>query len=230
MPPSTKNPQLKNWIVVLAKQPIAGQSKTRLARDIGVERAQALAEAFVLDTLELTANQADAQVMIAFAPKKAHSWFAEHAPAAELVPQPETTFGERIQAAMVEAFQRGAERCVVMGMDTPHLGPSTLTSAFAALDQADACIGPSEDGGYYLVGVREPQPALFIDIPWSTPAVRSTTLQRASQAGLRLRELQLEVDVDDGEDLKALQAILRERPACAARTRRVLSEQLRQPL
>ena len=69
-------------------------------------------------------------------------------------------------------------------MDTPQLELSTITSAFRALDDRDVCLGPSEDGGYYLLGLRELEPALFEDIAWSTSSVLSTTLERARERDL----------------------------------------------
>jgi rSAM/selenodomain-associated transferase 1 len=213
-----------DWIVVLAKQPLIGHAKTRLARDIGPANTRALAEAFVIDTLALVMGQSAARVLVALSPPEGRDWFARHAPGAELVLQPEDSFGKRILEATREAFVRGASRCVLIGIDTPHLAPQTLQEAFKALDSADVCIGPSVDGGYYLIGLVKDSPALFEDIPWSTPSVCELTLQRAKTAGLSVTELQTELDVDEGSDLEPFVQLLRERPTTAVNTRRVMAQ------
>jgi uncharacterized protein len=217
-----QNPH-QDWIVVLAKQPLAGHAKTRLARDIGQEEAQTLAEAFAQDTLELTSRQTNAQVLIAYTPAEGRGWFAREDPGAELFLQPDGPFGQRIHAATREAFRRGASRCVLIGVDTPQLLLATLTSAFEALRNADVCLGPAEDGGYYLIGLREDQEQLFVDIPWSSAEVRMVTLRRAAEMGLTVSELDLELDIDEGVDLESLAPILRDRPGIARRTRAAMT-------
>jgi uncharacterized protein len=209
----------KDWLVVLAKEPVAGQAKTRLARDIGKTDAQHLAEAFALDTLNMATDFPGTGVLVAYAPAEGRDWFQRNAPSAELFCQPEGTFGPRIHSATRNAFRLGASRCVLIGMDTPHLEQETLRNAFDALKQSDVCLGPSADGGYYLIGLRSDQPHLFEDIPWSTDAAHSVTLDRAREAGLSVTELQVELDVDEGTDLLGLAAVLRERPSVAQLTR-----------
>ncbi|MFT7668741.1 MAG: rSAM/selenodomain-associated transferase 1 [Planctomycetota bacterium] len=218
-----------DWIVVLAKEPIVGQSKTRLARDIGSAAAQVLAEAFVLDTLALATSYAGAHVLVAYAPEAGLEWFQDKAPGADFYCQPEGTLGPRIHGATRETFLRGATRCVVIGMDTPHLQPEIFGAAFCALDTSEVCLGPSEDGGYYLIGLRSDQPHLFEDITWSSAAVHAETLERAREAGLCVTELGMEFDVDQGADLALLTQVLQERPGLAMRTRTALS-QLKRPL
>lgn len=213
----------QDWLVVLAKQPILGQAKTRLGRDIGNERGRELAEAFVLDTLELSSRIPNTRVLVAFAPASARAWFHERAPEAELFAQPDGDFGTRIRAATRETFRRGATRCVLIGMDTPHLQTRTIVSAFEALRSSDVCMGPCPDGGYYLIGLQTDSPRLFERIPWSTDAVGKATLERAAEAGLKATLLEPELDIDDGADLAALIPILNERPTVAAITRSTLA-------
>lgn len=212
-----------DWLIVLAKQPLRGHAKTRLARDIGADAAHSLAQAFVLDTLALALRLPGVRVLIAFTPTEARGWFEERAAGAELIAQPEGEFGVRVHSATREAFARGAARCVMIGTDTPHLEARVLEAAFEALRTADVCLGPSFDGGYYLIGLRADQPRLFTDIPWSTDAVHATTLERASEARLSVAELPLELDIDEGSDLEGLAAVLRERRTEAPRTRAALA-------
>lgn len=213
---------MTDWLVVLAKQPRRGEAKTRLARDVGADRAQALAEAFLLDTLALAQARAETCTLVAFAPAEARAWFERRAPWALSWPQPEGDLGARLRAALGVAFGQGARRCVVIGTDTPHLRAGALDEAFRALDGADVCLGASPDGGYHLIGLTAEWPRLFEDVPWSTDAVHRITLQRASECGLRLHELAWEFDVDEGPDLELLAGVLRERPEAAPATRAVL--------
>ena len=236
-------PPCEDWIIVLAKEPRLGLAKTRLARDVGAEAAQELAEAFVIDTLELVQGlartRAMTKVLIAYAPDDARAWFAGRAPGAELLCQPPGDLGARMEAAGDFAFESATAslvaspaasparaRCVMIGMDTPHLDPSRLDAAFDALALgSDAVFGPSEDGGYYLVGLSRPLPVLFAEIPWSTAAVLDLTMERAAAEGLRVHQLPTELDVDDGADLARLAAALVDSDRAPA-TQRALSARL----
>jgi rSAM/selenodomain-associated transferase 1 len=208
----------KDLLVILAKEPRLRLAKTRLAADIGSEAALRLAEAFVLDTLEL-ARASGHPVLIAYAPTDGGPWFKERAPWALRWAQPEGGFGERLHGATLEAFRRGFKRCVIMGMDTPHLPHGVVREAFRALDASDVCLGPASDGGYYLIGLTADAPTLFRKIPWSTSAVLGATLMRCAKAGLTVSMLEEEFDVDDARSLAALAATLEERPEVAPLTR-----------
>lgn len=98
------------------------------------------------------------------------------------------------------AFQR-AERVVVIGTDAPAVDAGTVALALGALDSADVVLGPSRDGGYYLMGLREPRPGLFTGIPWSTATVFDDTVARTRELGLRVTCLEVESDVDTADDL-----------------------------
>lgn len=209
-------------LVVFAKAPVPGQVKTRLARAIGDEPAARLAGAFLTDVLEGATSMLGKLVVVAFAPESRRPWFEAWSGACHLVAQPELGFSERVVAALDEAHRLGAERTVIVGMDSPHLGPDRWEAAFAALDDHDACIGPCEDGGYYLLGLSAPQPGMFEDIPWGGPNVLEATRSRAAALGLSLAELEEDFDVDEVEDLGQLAARLELRPAICPRTRAAL--------
>jgi glycosyltransferase A (GT-A) superfamily protein (DUF2064 family) len=91
---------------------------------------------------------------------------------------------------------------VALGSDSPTLDPSWIADAIAALDADDAVIGPTEDGGYYLIGVRGEVDGIFTEIPWSTDAVARATLERAAALGLSVRKLPEWYDVDDMTSLR----------------------------
>lgn len=214
---------MTDCLIVLAKEPMRGLSKTRLARDVGFDLAKRLAEVFVLDTLELARKAAPSSTLVAYAPPDAGPWFEGRAPWASLWPQPEGGFGHRIRSATRAAFDRGASRCVLVGMDTPHLRVETVDRAFSELGSADVCLGPALDGGYYLIGLSSDQPRLFEDIPWSTAAVARVTRERAREQSLRVCELPEEFDIDEGADLDRLVDALELRPDVAPATRALLA-------
>ena len=209
-------------VVVFAREPRPGLAKTRLAADVGVERAHELYEAFVLDTLDV-ARASGARVLVAHAPADAGPWFRERAPWAELWAQPDVKFGERLTATMEEAARRGSARTVMVGTDTPHLAPARLREALDALAGADVVLGPAADGGYFLVGLGRPCAALFSEIPWSTADTLRVTLDRCREEGLEVRLLPEEIDVDDGAGLEALMSLLDHERRAAPRTRGLLN-------
>jgi glycosyltransferase A (GT-A) superfamily protein (DUF2064 family) len=114
--------------------------------------------------------------------------------------------GARIESAAVYAFARGRGPVVVVGTDSPTLPPSFVERAFASLssEESDVALGPTEDGGYYLVGLREPFEGLFRNVEWSTPRAYARTAENVARAGLRLLELPRWYDVDTPADLLRL--------------------------
>jgi rSAM/selenodomain-associated transferase 1 len=106
-------------------------------------------------------------------------------------------------AAFSRAFERGARRVAIIGTDTPAVSRATVGEALDALDGADVVVGPAEDGGYYLLALREPQHQLFEGVAWSTSTVLAETLGRARDQGLRVHQLPRLRDIDTPEDLRA---------------------------
>lgn len=101
------------------------------------------------------------------------------------------------------AFDAGAKRVVLVGCDCPQLGAGLLWQAFAALDRCDAVLGPVQDGGYVLIGLRRPEPCLFEDMPWGMPELYAETRRRIQRQGISLFELPMLSDVDRPVDLSA---------------------------
>lgn len=123
-------------------------------------------------------------------------------------PQPEGDLAPRLQAAFAEAFSgdQAPAWAAVLGTDCPALDAGFLLFAGRALQEADVVISPTLDGGYALLGLKRPQPRLFEDIPWSTPEVLETTLQRAKEMGLSVIQTATLRDLDDVEDYEQLKA------------------------
>ncbi len=191
-------------VLVFLKEPVPGRVKTRLAAAIGEADAAAVYRACVEQTLaHLRALQPHAQLCVdpPEAMARVQAWVGR---GWRLAPQQGATLGERLSRATRQAFAEAAQRVVVIGTDSPWIGPADLDDAFRALDEADVVVGPAEDGGYYLLGFARPQPALFEGIAWSTPAVFEQTCARAQALGLRVAVLRQGYDVDRVEDLQRL--------------------------
>ena len=216
-------------LIIFAKAPLPGQAKTRLCPPLRPEEAARLAESFLLDEVETFNQLEEVQVTVAYAPARGYEVFRRllgDAFLPWLSPQSGGDLGERLLAAF-----RGACPAwwpvVVIGSDSPDLPPSLIERAFEALeaDEADVVLGPTVDGGYYLVGMRQPHPHLFQDIPWSTDRVLETTLERLEERGLTGLTLPLWEDVDTIEDLERLRERLTDAPPLVApRTRAVLRQ------
>lgn len=110
--------------------------------------------------------------------------------------------GARMKRAFSEAFQQGLNRVVIIGSDCPGITRVTARTAFELLSQFDVVVGPANDGGYYLIGLRRETEQLFHDIPWGTAEVRARTVEIANQLGLRVVHLEPLDDVDRAEDLE----------------------------
>ncbi len=218
---------IRQAVIVMAKQPIVGQAKTRLCPAYTPEQAAALAEAFLRDTVTTVQQANCAQIVPAFTPPESAAWFAAAFPGLPRIPQPEGDLGERLTGVLEAAWRLRYRPCVVIGADSPHLPPERLHAAFAALrpgpEAADVVLGPAEDGGYYLLGLKWHHPELFQGIAWSTEYVLIQTLARAEVLGLRVHLLPPWYDVDTPADLDRLRADLHSAPPdrCPA-TRRIL--------
>lgn len=209
-------------LAVIAKAPNEGLSKTRLAEGIGRTAASRVARALVRDTLARAREEAPDRVLVAFAPADEAGWFATEAPWARRIAQPAGDLGARMRAAVEEAEAMGADRCVLIGTDAPHLPKGYAEAAFRSLDAADVCLGPAADGGYYLLGVKAPWPELFAEMPWSQSSLFDETLARAEDLGLTVERLAVETDLDEDADIDAVRAALDERPGVAPETRAAL--------
>ena len=190
----------------MAKYPAAGRVKTRLAAVLGAERAAQLYRAFVLDLAERLALL-PLPVVWAYLPHDAP--FDALLPGARCTVQQGADLGERMHAAILGELATGADAVLVLGADVPHVDAAVIAEAEKRLaHDVDLVVGPAADGGYYLIGVRGPQAALFLDVAWGTATVLETTLARARALALRTHLLPQAFDVDDVDDLRALRALL----------------------
>jgi uncharacterized protein len=191
-------------IAILAKAPLPGLVKTRLVSELGAGGAATLQAELIRHTVE-TACAADiGPVTLWASPDVMHPIFAALAArfSIALVRQPDGDLGARMLAA-VEA----ADGALVIGTDCPALRPSHLRAAADAIRRgAEVVLIPAEDGGYVLIGLGKPEPALFTDMSWSTSAVMAETRARIARLGLLVHELPALWDVDRPQDLHRLRA------------------------
>ena len=194
-------------LAVMAKVPAAGEVKTRLCPPLAPAEAAALARCFLLDRVEQLAAVADADRLVAFAPREREAEVrALLGAGVRLVPQAGVDLGARLDHLLTSLLVEGYPGAIAVDADSPTLPTAFVERAGRLLveDAADVVLGPCEDGGYYLIGLRRPAPALFRAMPWSTPAVTEETVARARRLGLRLGLLPRWFDVDRGEDLERL--------------------------
>jgi rSAM/selenodomain-associated transferase 1 len=215
-------------VVIVAKAPRSGLVKTRLVPPLHHAHAADLYRCFLLDRIEQVATLGGVRRVIAYFPADAADTFAAMAPGYELVAQTGADLTERLTDCVARLFGDGLEGVILMDSDSPTLPTAYLRAAARLLAEGttDVVIGPCEDGGYYLLGLRAPRPELFVDMPWSTPRVLEETWTRALAAGLHVTCLAPWFDVDTGRDLARLRATLG-RAGGPRHTRRFLTEILR---
>jgi uncharacterized protein len=214
-------PAMRRALVIVGKAPRPGQAKTRLVPPLSPEDAAELARAFLLDTVALGLALGWECVSVVHPIEDGDVLQALLPCGARCIAQSGTGLGAALRSAFAAHFSEGYERAVLIDSDSPTLPSRILQAACDQLDTHDVTIGPSADGGYYLLGLRQSRPRLFEGIAWSTPRVYAQTLERAR--GLRVHPLDKWYDVDTPDDLARLEADLRQQPAdVATHTRTIL--------
>lgn len=206
-------------LCIFAKPPIAGAAKTRLAAEVGAERAAVLARAFLVDTCAAARAVTWARPVLATTGELEPSLQAELA--MPVWPQGDGDLGARMERVLARALAE-APLAIALGADSPGLPPRLLDAARAALATADAVIGPADDGGFYLLGLRRCPAGVLAGIPWSVPETCARTVARLRDHGLTVVELAPWFDVDRGDDLARLHGLLDTGAIAAPATRRVL--------
>ena len=204
----------KEHMIVFGRFPQPGCAKTRLIPALGAEAAATLHRDMAHHTLAVVdrfAARRPVSVEVRYAGAGRTEFAAMFGGERTYLRQDHGDLGERMHNAFCDAFSRGAQAAVVIGTDCPALDPAMLNDAFDALGSHELVVGPARDGGYYLLGVKQPCAALFQDIPWGSGKVMERTLDRASQLSMPFFLLPELDDVDRPEDLPAWQAV-RERP------------------
>jgi uncharacterized protein len=216
-------------ILIFIKLPEKGSVKTRLAKDLDHGFVQTLYRNFVLDLLK-TLAKVKWPIIIYFHPPESGNavskWLGKNY---TFAPQKGIELGERMKNAFRETFAKGFTKAVILGSDLPDLQKNILDMAFKALNVNDIVIGPSADGGYYLIGFRHNSflPEVFKGISWGTDTVLKDTLKILREKNYKAYFLPELRDVDTIEDLKALYERNKDTAFANSRTMQFISNNLK---
>jgi rSAM/selenodomain-associated transferase 1 len=196
-----KRAQHNNALIIFTKIAELGKVKTRLARSIGDEKALEVYRELIEHTRDVAKDlEADRRVYFTPSPPEEHQiWDKKYF---EYFQQSEGDLGERMSNAFKETFRDGYDKVVIIGCDCAELTTEILEMSFKELNTADVVIGPAKDGGYYLLGLHEHEPDLFIDKKWSTETVFEDTISDLIKKNKIWYELPILSDVDTEEDLR----------------------------
>lgn len=186
-------------LLLFAKAPVAGKVKTRLTTDCTFKQAAEIAKILMEASIQRARESWPGDVYLSAWLDLDHAFFKQMQErySIDVVAQCEGDLGEKMRHALATFGYPAA----VMGCDAPHVKATTLFMGHDLLQKGHSIIGPSEDGGYYLLGLCEPADELFIDKPWGTDKVLDKTIISASSNGLKLTELPELNDVDEWSDL-----------------------------
>jgi len=208
-------------IGIFAKYWEPGKVKTRLGAQIGLGQAARLYLAFLETSLARLAQMSQRKVL-AFTPFERREDFVQLAGNSWIVePQSNGDLGHRMAQYFEAAFAAGAQRAVLLGSDSPTVTLERIQQAFDFLEKSDVVLGPTHDGGYYLVGAAGSTPPIFDGISWSTSTVWQQTIERIQIAGCSFAELPKWYDVDDRDDLFRLEQDLQTSAKCDLHLRRL---------
>lgn len=197
-------------VAIMAKAPQAGEVKTRLCPPLSAREAAELYRCFLLDKIEQVRMLNGASPAIAYTPAEGRPFFEEVAPDFILLPQSGADLGARLVSSLDQLFAKGYAGAFAIDSDTPSLPVGFLQQALdlIARPDIDLVLGPCEDGGYYLIGLRQLHRELFENMPWSTAQVMPETIRRTETKGLKIACLPSWFDIDTPDDLERLQASL----------------------
>lgn len=217
-------------LVIMARYPESGQTKTRLAKLYGKAETAQLYQAFLADLAHKFANQDYTLTWTYTPPEVDFATFAQ-----TLLPQASSEMrcfpqqGEGLGARLLRAFQwtqaQGFRKTILISSDSPQIEPEIIPQASQALDEVDVVLGPAEDGGYYLIAMRQPHD-LFSGIVMSTSSVLAETIALAERQNLTTRLLTPCFDIDEIQDLQRLVDLLQYKPELAPLTASLLATQL----
>ncbi|MDX1708093.1 MAG: TIGR04282 family arsenosugar biosynthesis glycosyltransferase [Desulfobacterales bacterium] len=210
---------MKASLIIVAKKPEPGFTKTRLCPPFTPEAAAEFYGCLMKDTLALAAQMPEVDLTLAYTPASAVEYFQNLVPNGfRLTPQQGTHLGERLANALALHLKQGYRWAVIMNSDGPTLPLAHLEEAFTELNHADVTLGMGHDGGYYLIGLKRMVPELFENIAWSTERVIPQTLEICRRLHLKVHSLPEWYDVDVEADLQRLRLDLLENPSAAQHT------------
>jgi uncharacterized protein len=207
-------------VCIFAKPPVSGSTSLRLLPELGAKRAAEFSEAFLEDTVAMVRTLPWAECIIAASSAFARSYFKPE----EVWLQSEGDLGERLEKVLRLALKR---RPIVLaiGDDSPGLPASCLESARQALATADAVVGPSLDGGFYLIGLKDCPVGVLAEIQWSHATTLAATVAKLEQFGMKTVLIHPWFDVGSHDDLERLRRMLANDASAAPRTAALLRRQ-----
>jgi rSAM/selenodomain-associated transferase 1 len=204
------NKNSNNALILFVKAPKIGTVKTRLQPELTTEQALLLYQAMVEDIVARFGQVGFCDLKIYFTPANSletlQNWLGSQF---DYFPQVGNDLGNRMYHALAEMLHQKYQKVVLAGSDLPTLDAETIMRAFTLLNRAEVVVGPSADGGYYLIGMKQPHPALFQGIAWSTDKVLQQTLEKARTTALDTVQLQLQSDIDTYADVVNLWNLLK---------------------
>lgn len=213
---------MRDILFVFAKEPQAGRVKTRLRLTLSDDRGVGLYKAFLKDTLGSIKPFKDITKILAFDASSKPEYLESIGKGLIFYRQKGNDLGERMLDAFRHAGKIGGSKALIIGSDSPNLPKRRIRDAFSLLDSNDIVLGPSADGGYYLIGSKEPCPGIFRGIKWSRPTVLKETISKARALGKRIALLPEWYDVDTAEGLARLKDDLKREKRGAFWTRKFL--------
>ena len=194
-------------IVLFAKAPVAGEVKTRLSPHLSPEAAALVQEAFIFDTLEILQSFNKVDLFIACHPSVKHPFYEEAQKrfSLSLIAQGAGDLGDRMRRVISQLKSAGYDEIVVLGSDSPSIPVRMIDDSFERLKKSDLVIGPSIDGGYYLIGFSGEIPPIFDGINWGTESVFSETLENLKASKTSYSILPYWYDVDTIKELRFLE-------------------------
>jgi rSAM/selenodomain-associated transferase 1 len=195
---------MKAILVIVAKEPVPGKVKTRLSSRFGAHQASELYGLSIQDTIEEMSYLSGHHLALAYTPEDAEPAFKKMLPhPIELFAQQGADLGERLSNIFQRMFAKGYGQVHIINSDSPDLSHRLVSRSISLLKnrETELVLGPCDDGGYYLVGLKRPIPELFTQIPWSTDQVLSTTLEKAQLLNLHCALLRPWYDIDTYDDM-----------------------------
>jgi rSAM/selenodomain-associated transferase 1 len=187
-------------LIILAKAPLAGLAKTRLRGYLSDSERLMLYTAMLEDTIDVLKCISGVDTFVAYAPDDSGEYFSAFGTG--MFVQSGGDIGQRMHSALGRVLSEGYQKAVVVGVDIPGLRPEVVLRALELLSESDLVFGPSEDGGYYLVGCKRPVREIFEGIEWSTRLTLAQSLEKAAHLGLTTAFTGTLMDIDTPEDLK----------------------------
>lgn len=221
---------MNRTLVVMAKAPRDGSVKTRLAKSLPVQAVTELYRCLLQDTIALAQTLYQVEVAIMCPASDVEDLALAVAHKVRVVPQTGAGLAAALDSVFTQFATTGRPGVIAFNSDSPHLPASALQSAFDVLEACDLVVGPTHDGGYYLVGARASHPGLFTNDGVGTESALDTLLWRASDLQLSVRMIESFYDIDVAADLTQLTAELQRMPEKAPRTAKWLSEWARKAL